>query len=143
MSQRRSRRTEPTAQVPENSYIQEWNNETEEVIKMKLENCVCPICIEIADKAVLTKCCRKVYCELHVAAFATARQACPTCRDTPFRYEIAQPERDYIARFATKCPFCETEQERGHLEEHKSSCERRPDPDEYSAERLFPGQYAH
>ena len=142
MSQRHSRRADQTVLEPANfNPPEEWNHETDDVIKLKLENCVCPVCFEVADKAVLTRCCRKVYCEYHCEPFAVARKACPTCRDEPFRYEIAQPERAYIARFATKCPWCETECGRGLLEEHKVSCDKRPNLEEISAAHLFPEQY--
>lgn len=115
--------------------------ESEEDINLKLINCVCPICLEIADKAVITKCCRKVYCELHSAPIAEVRRACPSCRAQPLELDIAHTERDYIARFATKCPFCEAQCARGHIEEHKQSCQERPDPQVFSAARLYPEKY--
>ena len=113
-------------------------NDSEDDIKLKLGNYVCPICLEIADKAVITTCCRKVYCELHCTPVAEAQRACPTCRAEPLQFIVAQFERDYIARFATRCPFCEVECERGRLEEHKQCCEQRPDPEAFSAARLYP-----
>ena len=112
--------------------------DSEDEIKLQLDNYVCPICLEISDKAVVTLCCRKFYCEVHCTPIAEARRACPTCRAQPLQFIVASIGRDYIARFATRCPFCDMDCERGLLEEHKQCCDERPDPEAFTVARLYP-----
>ncbi|XP_065055098.1 uncharacterized protein LOC135683691 [Rhopilema esculentum] len=89
-----------------------------------IEALVCPICLEIAEKAVETSCCHNVYCEKCLSMVING--PCPQCRNE-FQILASHVCRRMIGNLPAVCSFigCTAKLTRSELNDHEQRCEHR------------------
>lgn len=89
-----------------------------------LDSMTCPICFELADKAVETSCCHHVFCER--CLMQVVNQGCPQCR-APFQIEVSHLSRRIIGNLPVKCSYqgCKAKVTKSEQKEHEARCQYR------------------
>ncbi|XP_013391120.1 E3 ubiquitin-protein ligase SINA-like 4 [Lingula anatina] len=106
------------------------------------EELKCPICFEIAENAMETSCCHKLFCLKCLAG--VGERSCPNCR-RPYQAMVSHFARRLINTMPVECPLgCgQTPLTRGDLPDHNRLCVKRvfqcpaPDCDFQGARQTF------
>ena len=82
----------------------------------------CLICLEIADDAMETSCCHKIYCRDCLSKVES--RLCPTCRQE-FKMIISHTTRRIIGSLPASCPNagCSLESTVSEIKVHERKCE--------------------
>eukprot|EP01084_Bolivina_argentea_P246266 412175_1 len=87
----------------------------------------CPICRDVADNAVETECCNKIFCQKCISNLqSTNNMSCPLCRKSPIKTNKSILARRMIDSLPCQCPNkCDEKLTRCRLQNHLKLCPNR------------------
>ena len=106
-------------------------NEPEYVVEQPDQDCFCPVSLELLTEPYLTSCCGHHISKQVVDRLIRERKPCPMCKEENFTAQVDKYfKRKVINTLKVRCPHkknrCEWVGELGDLNNHSTSCPKRP-----------------
>ena len=118
-----------TAQDPPSN--NQGNDPEYDFVEQPDQDCFCPVSLELLTEPYLTSCCGHHISQQAVDRLIRERKPCPLCKEENFTAQVDKYfKRNTINTLKVRCPhkknMCEWVGELGDLNNHSTSCPKRP-----------------
>ena len=120
-----------TAQDPPSNNQETRNEPDYDFVEQPDQDCFCPVSLELLIEPYLTTCCGHHISQQAVDRLIRERKPCPMCKEGDFAAHVDKYfKRRFINTLKVRCPHkksrCEWVGELGDLDNHSTSCPKRP-----------------